>query len=201
MTDKQKIIKFLEKLSLDQAPFNNAVNPYTNHIKKENLKQYLLHMLELSPDAILVGEAPGWRGALQTGVPFTSEEIMLRSPLYLKASPGPIHKEQSAKIVWRAVKKLEKKPVFWNIYPFHPHGASASSNRTPTSDELAYGFTYLKEFLTLFPNLPIGAVGRKAEQTIKEHGIDTMYIRHPSYNGEALFVKHLTKFYGFYKQR
>ena len=61
----------------------NVFNQYSylheeNSIRRRNLLLYLRQMELLNPRILLVGEAPGYQGCRLTGVPFTSEYILLK---------------------------------------------------------------------------------------------------------------------------
>lgn len=74
---------FVEELaSIKVTP--NVYNQYSyghqeNYIRRDNLLTYLIQMYKLKPRVILVGEAPGYRGCRLTGVPFTSEHLLMNN--------------------------------------------------------------------------------------------------------------------------
>jgi len=77
----EKIFEFVEKLASSKTT-GNVLNHYSpdipdNLIRRENLLLYLKYMKEIKPEVILIGEAPGYHGCRLTGVPFTSEFILL----------------------------------------------------------------------------------------------------------------------------
>ena len=67
---------------LDAASSATVFNPYAgvdelSAMRRHNLSLYLRRMAERQPRLLLLGEAPGYRGCRVTGVPFTSESILL----------------------------------------------------------------------------------------------------------------------------
>lgn len=84
-------------------------------------------MQNFSASILLVGEAPGHRGCKLTGIPFTSEKILIRDNCFglLGENMGykhinsidQLHTEVSADIVWKELQKYKELPIMWNIYP------------------------------------------------------------------------------------
>jgi hypothetical protein len=150
---------------------------------------------------ILLGEAAGYQGCHVSGIPFTSERVILSgavprvatSGARLSLRPRP-WSEPSATIVWRTLQALgiAADTVLWNAYPWHPHvPGRLHSNRTPSRAERASGVAVLQALLALFPNATLFAVGRHAEEALSELGIEAIALRHPSMGGATLFEKGL----------
>ena len=107
-----------------------------NALRRANLRRYLDDMERRRPEALLLFEAPGYRGCRLTGIPVTSRRVLLeglpgaglfgRERGYADVpEPGfeRIQGEQSATILWRALADLGVAPLIWNSLPFHPHRA------------------------------------------------------------------------------
>lgn len=124
---------------------------------------------------LLVGEAPGYRGARVSGLPFTSERQL--------TGRGPA--EATATVVQRVLAELELKPLCWNVVPTHP--GTPTSNRRPTKGEVAVSRPFL-EALTYSPRRVV-ALGRLAAAVT-----GAPYVRHPAYGGAAGFRAGLLQF-------
>jgi len=167
-------------------------------------------MSQLEPRSLLVGEAAGYRGCRLTGIPFTSEQIIMNSVAVNGPGTGRILfgsengyrlaaenrrplGEATATVVWAGITKLEPIPLLWNAFPFHPHQAGRpQSNRRPSSDELSVGRQFMLTLLELFNLQQVIAVGRVAEKALKEIGLTTQYVRHPSHGGRQGFLSALS---------
>jgi len=201
---------------------NCAFNQYAAHqdenigpanaIRRQNLRHYLDEMFLFQSHILLVGEAAGYRGCRLTGVPFTSEKILLEgiSPIKPVADEGKpmgdhlfghnrgyrktndrekITREATATIIWGVLVNYWPPPLLWNAYPFHPHQAGkSSSNRPPARSELEIGCKFLKELMSSFDIKKVVAVGNKASQTLSYLGISAQKVRHPSHGGKHHFT-------------
>ncbi|HQM85684.1 MAG TPA: uracil-DNA glycosylase [bacterium] len=180
-------------------------NSLKSDVRRHNLLLYLEKMKALSPDVILVGEAPGYKGCALTGIPFTSENVLAKNEFFQGENYKFIdkvrrEKESSATIVWGELAKYDNKPLIWNIFPFHPFEKdnliekdNTKSNRPPTSDELRQGFEILEKLLKLFDIKKIVAVGKKAESQIKNNKYYYAAIRHPANGGKNDFAEGLKR--------
>jgi uracil-DNA glycosylase len=136
--------------------------------RRERLAAYLDS--RASANYLLVGEAPGYRGARISGIPFTSERLL--------TGHGPA--EATATIVHRVLRELEvdHDVLLWNIVPTHP--GTEASNRAPTRREVAEGRDFADE---LAAGRRVLAVGRVAHAAL-----GGVYVRHPSHGGSAAFT-------------
>jgi uracil-DNA glycosylase len=184
--------------ALSCAPVSDrACNPYArgdraNAIRRRNLRLYLEQIGD--PRILLVGEAPSYRGGRLTGIPFTSETIMLNllgaERGFRKATPETKRStEASATMVWATITDIEPLPLLWNAFPFHPfERGNPFSNRAPTADELRIGAPFLQSLLQLFRIEQIVAIGNLASRSMTQLGVHHERVRHPSQGGKQLFL-------------
>jgi len=154
--------------SLAAARIGETFNQYSgSRLRRERLAAYL--EARRGAPLLLVGEAPGYRGARVSGIPFTSERQL--------TGTGPA--EATATIVHRVLGELglEERVLLWNVVPTHP--GTASGNRRPTSREVAAGLRFLEP---LTAGRTVIAVGRVAERALGVRGV-----RHPSHGGANAF--------------
>lgn len=163
---------FIERLAA--ADFGKAFNFYRDgegaHVRRERLVRYL--DARAGARFLLVGEAPGYRGARVSGIPFTSERQLTGS--------GPA--EATATIVQRVLAELglEEEVLLWNVLPAHPHvPGRPRTNRRPSRAEIEAGRPFLDE---LAHGRRVVAVGRVAGGAL---GLPP--VRHPSHGGAAAF--------------
>jgi hypothetical protein len=166
--------KFVDRLV--DARIGTTYNFYRDgdgaDLRRDRLTAYLEE--HAGADVLLVGEAPGFRGARISGIPFTSERQLTGS--------GPA--EATATIVQTALAELELDALCWNVVPTHP--GTERSNRRPTAAEVADSLPFLEE---LARGRRILAVGRLAERVT-----GAPYVRHPSHGGAAGFRAGLLRF-------
>ncbi len=193
--DVEQFIALLEK-----RPHSPTVtNPYRLPHRSDNLRAYLEAMLDRRHRRILlVGEAPGYRGGLLTGIPFSSCSLLSQAPhpflrsLRERTRVSGRTGEATAGMVWHYLHRRRILPLFWNAFPFHPHLAGLeTSNRAPTAAESAEGQRYLQLIGRLYRPQSIAGLGRKGTEAacgaFPEHPVTR--IRHPSYGGKREFVR------------
>jgi hypothetical protein len=206
---------------LDTKPFGNSFNPW-REVDRENdigpggpeiRREQLIHYLEARlhrAHFCLIGEALSYQGGHFTGIPMTSERILLGFQKEKGVHPGDVlpgliakrtskpeimpegFNEPTATIVWGSLLKAGFKGteiVFWNAFPWHPFELAKGilSNRRPTRDELSCGFEILEMFLRLFSDTKAIAVGKVAASSLERLKRDFDSVRHPAYGGANLF--------------
>ncbi|MBN1965933.1 MAG: uracil-DNA glycosylase [Anaerolineae bacterium] len=204
MTDR--FAAFIEKLAAVEVE-PDAFNLYAhgsdaNAIRRANLSRFFAQVAEIGPRYMLIGEAPGYQGCRLTGIPFTSEYLMLNGVNvngqgFFGADAGyrktdefeRVRKEPSGTILWETVAEIGFVPVIWASFPFHPHKPGKPwSNRAPRTREREVGQPFLEEIMALFPVEIIVAVGNKADDSLTRLGIAHEQVRHPSQGGKNDFV-------------
>ncbi|MFC4526337.1 uracil-DNA glycosylase [Dyella halodurans] len=161
--------------------------------RRERLR---LHLSASAPRLLLIGEAPGYQGSRITGVPFTSEALLLEGgvPRVGKLSKRLSSRrlpwrEPSSTIVWGALREegLADYTILWGAFPWHPYGESPLSNRAPNEAEKAVGAVLLRELLSALPDVTVVAVGNVAADSLRKLGVEAEKIRHPSNGGATAF--------------
>ena len=184
-------------------------------IRRRQLHAYLCKRLKTARLAV-IGEALGYRGGHFSGIPMTSERILLGKkkddgiePVQVFSSITPRRtskpqkcpegfSEPTATIVWSTLLKLGLSPeqfVLWNAFPWHSFDPRLGilSNRMLTKSERSAGLPLLKVFLDLFPCDEIVALGNVAASQLKELNADMHRIRHPASGGAKLFCQQIVK--------
>jgi uracil-DNA glycosylase len=185
-----------------QIDEENDIGPDSLVIRRKHLAVYFRERLGNARLAI-VGEALGYRGGHFTGIPMTSERMLLRKQQQILASTKPRRtskpsvcpdgfSEPTATIVWGALLKMGVLPdefVLWNAFPWHsfdPH-RGLLSNRMPNKSERLSGRPVLKAFLELFACEQIVALGKIAAAQLEQLGVNPQCVRHPASGGAKLF--------------
>jgi hypothetical protein len=186
----------------------NDVGHNAPAIRRNQLRAYLEERLGKSKVAI-IGEALGYRGGHFSGIPMTSERILLgkkkdvveSEQVFSSIQAGRTSKpakcpdgfsEPTATIVWGTLLKQGLKPeqfALWNAFPWHsfdPHRGMLS-NRMPNKSERSAGLAVLKAFLDFFPCDEIVALGKVAVSQLKEMNVECQGVRHPASGGAKLF--------------
>jgi hypothetical protein len=178
-------------------------------IRRKQLRAYLQKRLRKAQIAV-IGEAIGYRGGHFSGIPMTSERLLLgrsekvrlkSNDFFSDISPRRTSKlenwpdgfsEPTATVVWGTVLRLGLKPdqfVLWNAFPWHSFDPSHDmlSNRMPNNSERAAGLPVLKAFLELFPCDQVVALGKIAAAQLEKLNVNAHCVRHPASGGARLF--------------
>ena len=191
---------------------DNARNAPTT--RRNQLHAYLEKRLGKAKLAV-IGEALGYRGGHFSGIPMTSERLLLgrsktvrlkSNDFFSDMNPRRTSKpdkcpdgfsEPTATIVWGTLSRHGLKPdqfVLWNAFPWHSFDPRRGrlSNRMPNKSEQAAGLPVLKAFLELFPCDRVVALGKIAAAQLEGLNVNAHCIRHPASGGAKLFRQQIT---------
>jgi uracil-DNA glycosylase len=213
----EEFLFILKKSHSFKAVFNpwrdvdreNDRDPHAPAIRTKHLMHYLSARIEKAR-YLLIGEALGYQGGHFSGIPMTSERILLGfkegegiSPFHVLPGFKPRQtskpeimpqgfSEPTATIVWGTLLKAGIIPsdfVLWNVFPWHPYNLKKGilSNRRPLNDELECGYPVLKKFLELFPGVKVIALGKISAGTLGKLGVPYYEVRHPANAGAREF--------------
>ncbi len=188
----------------------NDLVPDAPDIRRRQLELYLTQRQHRAK-YLFIAEALGYQGGHFTGIAMTSERILLGfqeekygvKPEHVFRNETPLRtsrpdlteqgmSEPTATIMWGAMIELGLDPydaVLWNAVPWHPYksGEGYLTNRTPLAGEMEAGLKHLRNFISLFGDVKIIAVGRKCEQSLGELDIEHTGVRHPANGGAPKF--------------
>jgi uracil-DNA glycosylase len=194
-----------------QVDKQNDIDCNAPAIRRKHLRAYLQRRLG-RVKLVVIGEALGYRGGHFTGIPMTSERILLGKKETAGIKPEHVFSsfkarrtsrcqpcpdgfsEPTATIVWSTLLRLGLRPeefVLWNAFPWHSFDPRRGllSNRMPNKSERSAGLSVLKTFLDLFPCEKIIALGNVAASQLKELNVESHRVRHPASGGARLFRK------------
>ena len=201
-----------------QIDQENDISRNAPDIRRRQLRAYLCERLGTARLAI-IGEALGYRGGHFSGIPMTSERILLGKKRDRGIEPEQVFSgrkarraskpgkcpdgfsEPTATIVWGTLLRLGLKPeqfVLWNAFPWHSFDSRRGmlSNRTPTKSERSAGLPVLEAFLDLFPCDEIVALGNVAAWQLEKLGSNVHRVRHPASGGAKLFRQQIARIVG-----
>jgi len=192
-----------------QVDKQNDIGRNAPGIRRKQLRAYFCERFGNARLAV-IGEAVGYRGGHFSGIPMTSERLLLgrskkvrlkSNDFFSDINPRRTSKpekcpdgfsEPTATIVWGTLLHLGLKPnqfVLWNAFPWHSFDPRRGmlSNRMPKKSEQAVGLPVLKTFLELFPCEQVVALGKIAAAQLEELNVNAHCIRHPASGGARLF--------------
>jgi uracil-DNA glycosylase len=193
----------------------NDIGPQAPAIRRTQLRAYLGVRVGKAR-LVVIGEALGYRGGHFSGIPMTSERILLGKKadagidpknFFSKIKPRRTSRpdkypegfsEPTATIVWSRLLRHGFRPeefVLWNAFPWHSFDPRAGilSNRTPTWAEQSAGLPVLKAFLNLFSGEKVVALGKIATSQLEQLAIPAQSVRHPASGGAKLFGKQIAR--------
>ncbi len=215
---RNQLDRFVQRLkaSPSGAVFNpwwevdreNDIGRMAPIIRRQQLRAYVQERLGRAK-LVVIGEALGYRGGHFSGIPMTSERMLLRKPRHIVAGIKPRRtskpsvcpnglSEPTATIVWGALLKIGVLPdefVLWNAFPWHsfdPH-RGLLSNRMPNKSEQLSGRLVLRVFLELFSCEQIVALGKIAAAQLEQLGFNAHCVRHPASGGAKLFRQQIAR--------
>jgi uracil-DNA glycosylase len=218
----EKFIRLLKK-SPSGAVFNpwwqidqeNDISRNAPAVRRNQLRAYLQKRLRKAQVAV-IGEAVGYRGGHFSGIPMTSERLLLGGSKKVQIEPGNFFSdinprrtskpekcphgfsEPTATIVWGTLLQHGLKPdqfVLWNAFPLHSFNPRRGmlSNRMPSKSEQVAGLPVLKAFLELFSCEQVVALGKIAAAQLQQLGANAHCVRHPASGGAKLFRHQIAK--------
>ncbi|PLX85433.1 MAG: hypothetical protein C0618_10615 [Desulfuromonas sp.] len=216
--------RFVESLADFRAP--GVFNPWgerdlqndrtadTPAIRRAQLTQYLRERVD-HVRLLLVAEAIGYQGGHFSGIPMTSERLLLGGLSHKGIAPQHAFcgltpqrtskeavkpdgfTEPTATVVWGFFAETGIDPrsfVLWNAFPWHPYKAEKGllSNRTPTDAELQQGQDALQQMRTLCGDARVVAIGKKSTALLADQNIAATEVRHPANGGAGLFRRQMS---------
>lgn len=202
---------FVHALSKIRLP--NVFNPYADTclvhdqinaptIRRRNLTTLLHAAKSLEIDTIWMGRDLGYRGGRRTGLALTDERHLPEmSRIYpgtesTRTTNGPEVAERTAAEIWAVLALLDKPPLLWNVFPFHPHDRDDQfTNRKFTSRELREVDELNSSLISWLAIRQIVSIGQDAASYAAKFGVKVVSVRHPSYGGVTEFREGISCLY------
>lgn len=209
---REKAQEFVQQIT--RIRFENVFNPYADEcpvcdvagaplVRRHNLELVLAAALSATRGSIWIARDLGYRGGRRTGLALT-DDVHLRchaemfgTPPLARATNGPPVAERTAAVVWRGLRSIGRPIFLWNVFPFHPHAPNEPmSNRRHNSAERLGCAPLLLWLLQALDPTDIVAIGRDSQSALANLGVHAISVRHPSFGGQAQFLKDIAAHYG-----
>ncbi len=197
-----------------ESDLTHDLNRQGAQVRRRQLLQYLQERIGRA-SMLLLAEAIGYQGGHFSGIPMTSERLLLGglqhkgltaemvfNGLQPQRTSDPQLRPQgftepTATIVWGWLAEQQIDPrsvVLWNAFPWHPYQPAKGmlSNRTPKDAELAAGHKVLHQLLDLGRFQQIVAIGEKSAVQLQQLGVAATKVRHPANGGAGKFRSQMT---------
>jgi hypothetical protein len=93
--------------------------------------------------------------------------------------------------------QLDKPPLLWNVFPFHPHeSGDPFTNRRFTARELTYVDELNSALISWLGIRRIISIGQDAASYAEKFGVEVACVRHPSYGGVKDFRRGIGQLHG-----
>lgn len=199
---------------LSAVRLENVFNPYADHCalhdrhdaaarRRRNLELSLSTAVELDVRTIWIARDLGYRGGRRTGLALTDEmhldaySALFRGLPVTRATRGPAVGERTANVIWRMLARIGEPVFLWNVFPLHPHDPDdPMSNRCHTARERDACREFFCAIVQLLQPEKIIAIGGDAHRAVESLGIRSVQVRHPSYGGQAVFIRQIEETYG-----
>ncbi|OZM57185.1 hypothetical protein CIB95_06880 [Lottiidibacillus patelloidae] len=153
-------------------------------IQLYNLYKYLRKMNSYEPSILILGEHPHFAREARTGIPFTSEHVIvkmndrhgvLEKDVYKLIG---IRKDSFSALLWGQINKMSNPPLLWNLFPFYPHQENSPSNhRSLTIQEMEWGNQLLLKILEAYPSITkVFVIGNKLKYDHLNFPVDVDYL-------------------------
>jgi hypothetical protein len=194
--------------------FENVFNPYSDRCavhdragapasRSATLSAILEAAASGGIHSVWIGRDLGYRGGRRTGLALTDDVHVeahaarwgIESQRCTKGLPV---KERTAALAWSVLDEIELPVFLWNVFPFHPHEPGLPfTNRSHRASERAVGEEILSELLRLLrPELVVALGGDAARCGERVAPGKCLKVRHPSYGGQADFLRQMFELYG-----
>ena len=204
--------------ALSQIRLDGVFNPYSERCRlcdradadlrrRANLHTLLDAAFRTPIDSLWIARDLGHRGGRRTGLSLTDEVHLpdlarTYGGLNLRrATRGAPVAERTAAMVWKMLVQVNRPVFLWNIFPLHPFepGNPLSNRRHTRAERLACQGLFFSLLDALQPRR-IVAIGRDAQDTLGEFGLEHHPVRHPSHGGRAAFAEGISRLYGVDKR-
>lgn len=172
-------------------------------VRRRNLRTLLTAAQQLGIDTIWMGRDLGYRGGRRTGLALTDERnLPAMSRIYpgsesSKTTIGPEVAERTAAEIWAVLALLDKPPLLWNVFPFHPHDKDEPfTNRKFTNRELREVDDLNASLISWLGIRRIVSIGQDAATYAAKFGVEVSSVRHPSYGGVTEFREGISRLHG-----
>lgn len=199
--------------ALSSVQLDNVFNPYADLCelydrpdsairRRQNLELSLSKAVELNVRTMWIARDLGYRGGRRTGLALTDEmhlssySTLFRGLPVEKATKGPAMGERTANVIWRLLARINEPVFLWNVFPLHPHEPDdPMSNRCHTARERDACGEFFHAIINLLRPEKIIAIGGDAHRAVRNLGISSNQVRHPSYGGQNVFIRQIEAAY------